>query len=115
MLEHYGLRSSRITPGRAHENGVAEQAHRRLKALVAQALVLRGHADFATVLTYEAFVRAVVERWRNGAISERLIADRAALQALPPAAIPATRFIWPSSGAGARFVSHTARIPCRPA
>jgi hypothetical protein len=88
VLEHYGLRSSRITPGRAHENGVAEQAHRRLKALVAQALVLRGHTDFATVLTYEAFVRAVVERWRNGAISERLIADRAALQALPPAAIP---------------------------
>jgi hypothetical protein len=88
VLEHYGLRSSRITPGRAHENGVAEQAHRRLKALVAQALVLRGHADFATVLIYEAFVRAVVERWRNGAITERLIADRAALQALPSAAIP---------------------------
>ena len=88
VLEHYGLRSSRITPGRAHENGVAEHAHRRLKALVGQALVLRGHADFATVVVYEAFVRAVVERWRNRAISERLIADRAALHALPPAAIP---------------------------
>ena len=88
VLEHYGLRSSRITPGRAHENGVAEQAHRRLKALVAQALVLRGHADFATALTYEAFVRAVVDRWRNGAIAERLIADRAALHPLPSAAIP---------------------------
>ncbi len=88
VLEHYGLRSSRITPGRAHENGVAEQAHRRLKALVAQALVLRGHADFGTVLTYEAFVRAVVDRWRNGAITDRLIADRAALHALPPTAIP---------------------------
>ena len=88
VLEHYGLRSSRITPGRAHENGVAEQAHRRLKALIAQALVLRGHADFATVVVYETFVRAVVERWRNRAIAERLIADRAALHALPPAAIP---------------------------
>ena len=88
VLEHYGLRSSRITPGRAHENGVAEHAHRRLKALVAQALVLRGHADFTTVIVYEAFVRAVVERWRNRAIAERLIADRAALHALPSAAIP---------------------------
>jgi len=88
VLEHYGLRSSRITPGRAHENGVAEQAHRRLKALVAQALVLRGHTDFATALLYEAFVRAVVDRWRNGAITERLSADRAALRALPSAAIP---------------------------
>src|ERR1700737_1604347 len=53
VLEHYGMRSSRITPGQAHENGVAEQAHRRLKALVAQALVLRGHTDFATALLYE--------------------------------------------------------------
>jgi hypothetical protein len=88
VLEHYGLRSSRITPGRAHENGVAEQAHRRLKALVAQALVLRGHTDFATALLYEAFVRTVVDRWRNGAIAERLSADRAALHALPSAAIP---------------------------
>ena len=32
VLEHYGMRSSRITPGRAHENGVAEQAHRRVHA-----------------------------------------------------------------------------------
>src|SRR3990167_1545583 len=36
VLEHYGIRSSRITPVRAHENGVAEQAHRRLKSLIAQ-------------------------------------------------------------------------------
>src|SRR5215211_939272 len=57
VLEHYGMRSSRITPGRAHENGVAEQAHRRLKAVVAQALLVRGHADFATLTAYEAFVR----------------------------------------------------------
>jgi hypothetical protein len=88
VLEHYGLRSSRITPGRAHENGVAEQAHRRLKALVAQALVFRGHTDFATVLDYETFVRAVVDRWRNAPLGDRLIADRAALHALPTAAIP---------------------------
>lgn len=88
VLEHYGLRSSRITPGRAHENGVAEQAHRRLKALVAQALVFRGHRDFATGPDYEAFVRDVVDRWRNAPLAERLTADRAALHALPSAAIP---------------------------
>src|SRR5437899_9242427 len=38
------MRSSRMTPGRAHENGIAEQAHRRLKSLIAQALLVRGHA-----------------------------------------------------------------------
>ena len=83
VLEHYGLRSSRITPGRAHENGIAEQAHRRLKAVVAQALVLRGHADFATVAAYEAFVRAAVVALAQLTRPDRAIADRAALRALP--------------------------------
>jgi len=52
VLEHYGLRSSRITPGRAHENGIAEQAHRRLKSLIAQALLVRGHAGFEDIAAY---------------------------------------------------------------
>ena len=65
VLEHYGMRSSRITPGQAHENGVAEQAHRRLKSLVAQALLVRGHAAFDDVAAYEAFVQEVVAYWRN--------------------------------------------------
>lgn len=65
VLEHYGLRSSRIQPGKAHENGVVEQAHFRTKTAVEQALLLRGHADFVDEATYEAFVRDVVERRRN--------------------------------------------------
>ena len=60
VLEHYGMRSSRITPGQAHENGVAEQAHRRLKSLVAQALLVRGHAAFDDLAAYDAFVQEVV-------------------------------------------------------
>src|SRR5215210_2468815 len=76
VLEHYGMRSSRITPGQAHENGVAEQAHRRLKALVAQALVFRGDTDFATPSLYEAFVRAVVAYWRNRPAATRLAEER---------------------------------------
>ena len=31
LLDHYGLRSTRINPGQSHENGVAEHAHYRLK------------------------------------------------------------------------------------
>jgi hypothetical protein len=95
VLEHYGLRSSRITPGRAHENGVVEQAHRRLKALVAQALLFRGHTDFDAPATYEQFVRAVVDRWRNAAVADRLATDRAALQPLPSAAIPSYTIYLP--------------------
>ncbi len=32
LLDHYGLRLTRINSGEPHENGVAEQAHYRLKA-----------------------------------------------------------------------------------
>jgi hypothetical protein len=88
VLEHYGMRSSRITPGQAHENGVAEQAHRRLKALVAQALLVRGHADFDDLAGYEAFVQGVVAYWRNRPAAARLAEERSALRALPSAAIP---------------------------
>ena len=88
VLEHYGMQSSRIIPGQAHENGVAEQAHRRLKALVAQALLVRGHADFDDLVGYEAFVQEVVAYWRNRPAAAHLAEERAALRALPSAAIP---------------------------
>jgi hypothetical protein len=88
VLDHYGLHSSRITPGRAHENGVAEQAHRRLKSLLAQALLIRGHADFADLAAYEQFVQTVVEEWRNHAVAARLAEERATLRPLPSSPIP---------------------------
>jgi hypothetical protein len=47
LLEHYGMKSTRIFPRKAHENGVVEQAHRRTKSLLAQMLVLRGRRDFS--------------------------------------------------------------------
>ena len=94
VLEHYGMRSSRITPGRAHENGVAEQAHRRLKAVVAQALLVRGHTDFATLATYEAFVRDAIDRGSHAG-AERVAAEHAALRPLPSAAIPSYTIYLP--------------------
>ncbi len=88
VVEHYGMRSSRITPGRAPESGVAEQAHRRLKSLVAQALLVRGHAAFDDVVGYDAFVQEVVAHWRNRPAAARLAEERPAQRALPSAAIP---------------------------
>lgn len=95
VLEHYGMRSSRITPGRAHENGVAEQANRRLKSLVAQALLVRGHAAFDDLAEYEAFVQEVVAYWRNRPTAVRLAEERSALRALPSAAIPSYTIYYP--------------------
>jgi hypothetical protein len=88
LLDHYGIRSTRIRPGESHENGVVEQAHRRLKSILAQALVLRGSTEFASVEEYAGWVREVVERWRNRGRGEKFAEDRLHLRPLPRAPIP---------------------------
>ena len=62
LLDHYGLRSTQTNSREAHENGVAEQAHFRLKDALDQALMLRGSRDFDSVDDYTGFVRKVVDR-----------------------------------------------------
>ena len=56
VLDHYGLLSSRIQPGKPHENGVAEQSHFRTKTAIEQALLLRGDRDFDDESAYPAAV-----------------------------------------------------------
>jgi hypothetical protein len=85
---YYGLRSTRIHPGRSHENGVAEQAHHRLKLALRQALVIRGSREFATVGDYEHFVQEVVDRL-NQRTQGKLSQERGHLRALPEKRLPA--------------------------
>ena len=47
-LDHYDLHSTRINRDQSYENGVAKQAHHRLKDTGDQALILRGSRDFDT-------------------------------------------------------------------
>jgi hypothetical protein len=89
LLDHYGLRASLIQVGEAHENGVAEQAHRRTKSMLAQALMLRGSHDFNSVEDYQHWLRAVVEREHNSKLGVRLAEERRHLRELPAAPIPA--------------------------
>ena len=66
LLEHYGLQATRTNPRSSHENGVAEQAHYRLKSALAQALIIRGSRDFPSVAAYSAFVQGThLERFSN--------------------------------------------------
>ena len=83
LLDHYGLRSTRINRGQSHENGVAEQGHYRLKDAIAQALMLRGSRDFDTVDHYADFVRQMVAR-RNRLVKGKLEQELACLGPLPP-------------------------------
>ena len=87
LLEHYGLRATRINRGKSHENGVAEHAHYRLKDAVDQALILRGSRDFHTADDYAGFVRKMVEK-RNRLLNGKLEQEMACLRPLPPAPMP---------------------------
>ena len=87
LLEHYGLQATRTNPRSSHENGVAEQAHYRLKTALAQALIIRGSRDFPSVAAYNAFVQGVVAK-RNGRVQGKLAEERRHLRPLPPAAVP---------------------------
>ena len=116
VLEHYGLRSTRIQPGKAHENGVVEQRHFRTKQLLAQALVLRGSREFPSVEAYQGWVRACVEREHNAPLSDKLAVEKLALQSLPAAAIPsyttleATVRSWSTVHVGKRTYSVPSRL-----
>jgi hypothetical protein len=88
VLEDYGLRSTRIRPGEAHENGVAERANDLVKREMAQALLLRGSREFDDLEHYRAFAEEVIARRCNRLRAEKLAEERQHLRCLPPAPVP---------------------------
>ena len=74
LLDHYGLRSTRINPGQSHENGVAEHAHYRLKDAIDQTPILRAAAistpPTTTPDSYGRLWRDVIA-WYRGSWSRR--------------------------------------------
>jgi hypothetical protein len=87
VLDHYGMRSTRINPGESHENGVVEQANYRLKSALAQALVIRGSRDFIDLSEYRSFVDGIVEGM-NRLIEPKLVEERRRLRPLPASPVP---------------------------
>jgi len=95
LLDHYGLRSTRIQPRKAHENGVAEKAHDTFKRALDQALRLRGSREFATVARYGAFVDEIRARL-NRRVEGRVAEERQHLRPLPAAPIPSYTTFHPT-------------------
>ena len=62
LCRHYGMAPSRNNRGVAHENGAIESPHGHLKREIADALALRGSADFADIDAYRAFIAEIVGR-----------------------------------------------------
>jgi transposase len=81
LLDHYGLAGRPTQPHSPHENGDAEQSHRRFKEAVEQELLLRTSRDFSSRTEYEAFLTRILER-RNAGRREALEAERLALSPL---------------------------------
>jgi hypothetical protein len=82
LLDHYGMEGTRNNRGLGHENGSVESSHRYLKEAVDQALMLRGHRDFADRAAYDEFIREVVMR-RNRRNASAFCIERAQLRDLP--------------------------------
>ena len=79
LMRFYGLESEKTQAGHGNENGDVEQRHFRFKRAVAQELMLRGSADFASVDEYRRFhFSSMFERLNSGpqaAASRRDISD----------------------------------------
>lgn len=90
LLEHYELRGTKNTPGRAHENGDVESSHGGLKNVVDQRLRLRGSRDFDDVAAYVRFLDGLVAE-RNHARDRRLAEERSVLRPLPARPMAAYR------------------------
>ena len=116
VVEHYGVKASRIRPGESHENGVAEKAHHLLKSALEQALLLRGSRDFASIEAYLQFVHQVVEDKFHKGREALLAEERAALKPLPSTRLPEyTRVVvqvrqWCTIPVGGRLYSVPSRL-----
>ena len=82
LCAHYAMMPTRNTTGVAHENGAIEGSHGHLKRAIADALLLRGSADFVDLVAYRAFVDTIVAR-QNARNAKRIESERPSLQALP--------------------------------
>jgi len=87
VLEHYGVRSTRIEPGKSHQNGVVEKANDLLKSALEQALIVRGSRDFTDIDTYMLFVQGIAGEL-NARTSSRFAEDQPQLKPLPVMRLP---------------------------
>jgi len=79
---HYGMRPTRNNLGVSNENGSIETRQKSLKRTMEQALLLRGHRDFADLDAYRRFVAEVFGRL-NARVARKFDEERGMLTALP--------------------------------
>jgi hypothetical protein len=115
LLVPYGLKASKNSPGRAHENGDVESAHGGLKGGVDQRLRPRGSRAFASLDAYRAFLDELIAE-RNAARAGRLAEERAVMRPLPVRPLDTCRELMAtvSRASTPRVVGKTYSGPSRP-
>ena len=83
LCAHYGMQPTRNNRGVAHENGAIESQHGHLKRVAAQALLLRGSADFDGLDAYRDWIADLIGR-RNARRDKLVALERGELGTLPP-------------------------------
>jgi hypothetical protein len=87
LLAHYGLEARTIHLSSPNENGDVESSNGGLKRAVKQHLLLRGSHDFESIVAYEAFLFAIMEK-RNAGRQTKLDEEIAIMK-------PRTATPWP--------------------
>ena len=82
LCAHYGLQATTNNPGVSHENGSIESPHGHLKRRIAQAFMLRGSHNFASIDDYQQWLTAIVNT-HNQRNAKSITEERKHLQALP--------------------------------
>jgi hypothetical protein len=114
LLGYYGVEAEKIQADEAHENGDAEQSHRRFKEAVEQALLLRGSRDFESREAYVRFLEGLVAG-RNAGRRKRLEEELPLLRRLPERRRESYKRVWARVGRGSliRVDRNTYSVPSR--
>jgi hypothetical protein len=88
VLDHYDMESTRIKPGKSHENGGAEKGNNLVKNAITQELILRGYRDFENNEQYEVFARQAVAKHINAQAETKLLDELDLLRELPSSRVP---------------------------
>lgn len=114
LLDYYGVTMEKIQPEEPHENGDAEQSHRRFKEAVEQGLLLRGRRDFESREAYERFLKELVAA-RNAGRRKRLDEELARLGRMPQRRRESCKRVWVRVGRGSliHVERNTYSVPSR--
>ena len=112
LLQHFGMEPQTIHVGAPHEHGDVEVSNRGFKRALKQHLLLRGSQDFDSLVGYEGFLEAVLEK-RNRGRQERLAEELAVMKPLTatPLATYSKLYVRVKSGSVIRVLKNTYSVP----